>query len=271
MYNEYVKTEILPFVNFEIDDAHLQDCNHARISKYLIGEIYTSTHGYDFKIIKAYKGNSIRQIEFLNTGYRRFVESKDLFTKAIIDPYEPTVCGVGIVGEAYNRNGFSKNILYRRWIGIIRRCYDQQSNTYINSGAKECRMSDEWLYYPRFVADIKKKQNYLDLINDSINWSIDKDILSNNEDCKLYSNETTCIITLSDNVKERNVRNGNPSKYRERKVAQYTKNGDFVHQFDTVKEAIISIKGNSEALSHICNVCSGKAKTAFGFIWRYVD
>lgn len=272
MNNEYVKNYVLPNINFHLEDSHLQEHDEGRkqLSKYLIGEIFTSIRVYDFKIIKAYKGNSYRQIEFLETGYRKIVESKCMNTLCIVDPYEPSVCNVGIIGELYNQPQYSKNTLYTRWVGMIRRCYDEDCKSFKDYGAKGCIVSDDWLYYPKYINDIKKKDHYFDLITDTENWHIDKDILSSSNN-KIYSNETTCIITKSNNIKERNDRNGNPSKYKERKVAQYTMDDNFIQQFDTIKDAAIYIKNDIRYLSHISKVCSGKGKSAFGYKWRYVS
>lgn len=54
-----------------------------------------------------------------------------------------------------NKNhGQSKTCTYRIWMGIITRCYNENHKTYKYYGAKGIRISDEWLYFQKFVNDM---------------------------------------------------------------------------------------------------------------------
>ena len=51
-------------------------------------------------------------------------------------------------------------------------------------------------------------------------------------------------------------------------VCQYSKDGEFVAEFESIKEAA-SFIGNEKYASEISNCCNNKLKTARGYIWRH--
>lgn len=51
-----------------------------------------------------------------------------------------------------------------------------------------------------------------------------------------------------------------------KKVLQYDKNGNFIKEYASYKDAELAM-GNTQR--HICDVANGKRKTAYGFIWRW--
>lgn len=64
-----------------------------------------------------------------------------------------------------------------------------------------------------------------------------------------------------------------PKKYLHKKVYQYDLNGNFIQEFESraaVVDYLIKIgkSKNKKCSSNISAVCNGKAKTAYGFIWR---
>jgi len=52
------------------------------------------------------------------------------------------------------------------------------------------------------------------------------------------------------------------------KVKQFTKNGKFIKEFGSCKDAEQSFGKTS---SNISNCCKGRLKTAYGYIWRYSE
>ncbi len=54
---------------------------------------------------------------------------------------------------------------------------------------------------------------------------------------------------------------------RRKTVLQYDKNGNFLKEWDSVYEAALSL--NKKTGAAITEVCSGKRKSIFGYIWRY--
>lgn len=55
---------------------------------------------------------------------------------------------------------------------------------------------------------------------------------------------------------------------KQRRVCQFTKEGKFIKQFNSCKEAEKTFDKKS---SNISNCCRGKLKTAYGYIWRYSE
>jgi hypothetical protein len=53
-----------------------------------------------------------------------------------------------------------------------------------------------------------------------------------------------------------------------KKVRQYSKEGDFIAEYPSIKDAALAIN-KPNATSDITNCCKGNLKTASGFIWRY--
>lgn len=56
--------------------------------------------------------------------------------------------------------------------------------------------------------------------------------------------------------------------YNRRKINQYSKNGEYLNTFNSVKEAGLYV---NTVPSNINNCLSGNAKTAKGYIWKYAD
>jgi group I intron endonuclease len=54
-------------------------------------------------------------------------------------------------------------------------------------------------------------------------------------------------------------------------ILQFTKNGEFIKEWSSIKEAMLSLGLGKTDPSHICARASGKGrgKTAYGFIWKY--
>ena len=119
--------------------------------------------------------------ELVNTTYNHFVrgEVKSHFT--------PSVYGIGIKGlePIVDENG-EKLDSYNCWRKMLERCYSakyqKKHSTYI-----DCRVCDEWLYYPNFKKWYDK--NYYKIDNKTPN--LDKDILVKGN--KIYSPDT-CIF-----------------------------------------------------------------------------
>lgn len=60
------------------------------------------------------------------------------------------------------------------------------------------------------------------------------------------------------------------SKHWMVKVGQYTKDGELINIFNSIKEANLSL-GKSANDSCITAVCKGRRKSAYGYIWKYEE
>lgn len=85
------------------------------------------------------------------------------------------------------------------------------------------------------------------------------------------------VLTVSKILKERNIENIYTNKEvmqiaKGKVVNQYTLNGEFIKSFPSYTEAARSLgkitSSSKGASTHISNVCKGKRKSAYGFIWK---
>ena len=171
------------------------------------------------------------------------------------------VLNIGINDIEKGRN----HILFNRWYGMLSRCYNENHKSYKNYGGNGCYVDERWLTFSNYIKDIENKENYDKLLKDSKNWHIDKDILFPGN--KVYSNETTKIVSLIENVRERNL-TGKSGGAKGKKVSQYTKDGQFIKTYNNMQQA------NEETGVHysgISQCCLGKSKTAGKFIWKFEE
>ena len=85
---------------------------------------------------------------------------------------------------------------YKIWSGIIRRC--QKSNENFHPSYIGCTVSNEWLYYSKFLDWFNT--HYVE------GWHIDKDLLKKGN--KIYGSETCCFVPQEINNLFRRKRNG---------------------------------------------------------------
>lgn len=105
--------------------------------------------------------------------------------------YEPTVCGVGYLGDNYDKT--TDKPIYARWNNILQRCYNPNSANYNSYGEIGVVVADEWLNFSNF------KKWFLDSYYDIGDEKLvtDKDILIKNN--KVYSSETCLLVPVSFN------------------------------------------------------------------------
>lgn len=219
---------------------------------YSIGKIFENNKGDKFEIIEKLDGRK-RRIKFLNTGYERITTTSAINLKSVRNKARPTICGIGISDLS------STHLLYDRWRNMLRRCYDENHYNYPDYGAKGITVCKKWHTFSNYVKDIEQKENYDKLVQDSKNWQVDKDILIPNN--KIYSNETTLIVHISENSKQAQLH----SK-RNTCVSQYTKQEELIMSYKSIAEASRQTGVNPHTISHCCN---GRQKTAGGYIWKY--
>ena len=54
-----------------------------------------------------------------------------------------------------------------------------------------------------------------------------------------------------------------------RPVLQYDLDGEFIKEWESAYEAAEEVSGLRGAVGNIYNACTGRYKTAYGFIWKY--
>ena len=72
--------------------------------------------------------------------------------------------------------------------------------------------------------------------------------------------------THSENIKHAYKHKLNSSENQYKPVSQYSKTGKFIHTHKSISAAkrILNIKG-----THISDVCNGRMKSAYGYIWKF--
>jgi len=122
---------------------------------------------------------------FLNTGHQRFATAQNIVSGALIDKMNPTICGIGYLGEGEHRakKGKKQTHEYIVWKHMLSRCYDRKTQkrtpAYIG-----CSVVEEWHNFQTFAAWITEKYTE--------GYEIDKDltILGN----KVYGPKTCCMV-----------------------------------------------------------------------------
>lgn len=188
-------------------------------SKYKVGEIRDNKYG-KYKIIKVYKdekNNYKYDIEFIDTNtIRKNISSSSLYLSNIKDCKYPYIHNVACLGGYYSPNQSEiMHKLYSRWERIISRCYNKDDKRYKDYGEVGIHVSNEWLNFKNFYNDMIKKEN-IEKILEGAKWQIDKDMLCKTKNIHpcIYSNDTTMIVSIYDNVSESNKRIKNYEKYK---------------------------------------------------------
>lgn len=160
------------------------------MSKY-IGVKFSTNKSGELMVIGVDKG--LYEVQFLKTGFRKFACLSDIKSGTVKDPNVPTAFGVGFLGVGEHKTSVKgrETPNYKAWKNMLARCYDpntQKSNpTYVG-----CSVCDEWLNFQLFsdwFLRNKPKGNY----------HIDKDTRVKGN--KVYSPDTCCFITASENTK----------------------------------------------------------------------
>ena len=109
----------------------------------------------------------------------------------IVNPYAPTVCGIGIVGNKYSTmtdDGKKHCREYQMWKNMITRCYEEKyrykAPTYF-----DVTVDPIWFYYENFYEWVNQQENYSYL--KGTDYGLDKDILIKGN--RIYSPDR-CIL-----------------------------------------------------------------------------
>lgn len=77
-------------------------------------------------------------------------------------------------------------------------------------------------------------------------------------------------IHIKATVKDSGIKNKKSYK-RNVPVSQFTKDGQFIKNFDGIIDALLEIKGkyDKNMVSNIYRNCSGESKSAYGYVWKF--
>lgn len=223
-----------------------------RLKKYLIGDRFKNTKGYEFEVV-GYTGNSNTRLIRFDSGWEVEVITNTIKTGNIIDYLSPSVRGVGIVGIKNHHN----HPLYNRWVHMLDRCYNPKSKMYKSYGAKGIIVEDYLLNFKNYIDFVSKLDNYNLLLKYPNDYQIDKDINSIGEN-KIYSRKTISIVKRKDNMNEMIKRRGF-------KISVINDKGDIVGVFDSISQCSKSMGiKNWGNIKRVIN----KDKKSHGFYFR---
>ena len=224
------------------------------------GSVFVTVTGKSFKILK-YTNSKNVLIEFVDTGYVKTCQMKEVRTGSIKDASLPSLYGVGIIGSKYKtkvlneNNKYSSVREYSCWSGLIERCY---SKTFLKKRPTYagCYASENFKHYEYFYDWCNNQIGYVSTDNKGLPFHLDKDILVKGNKC--YS-EDTCVFVPHDinvalcnnvtvrgkyplgvhwcNIKKMFIAQVNTGKHKQ----------DYLGMFKTPEEAFYAYKQAKEA------------------------
>ena len=217
-----------------------------------IGTKGKNHQGYEMEVIEYNTYDNIK-VHFL-PPYEGIINSRMGAFKdgGIINPFAPSVCGVGIRGIKYPTvyKEHSRDHLpeYTTWMNMMKRCYNEKEKercpTY-----KDVTSDERWIYYENFYEWLHGQQNYKQLVQQN-DVNLDKDILIKGN--KIYGPDTCVLVPRKINnliLKSKSIRGKYPigvQYYPKNKkfgaVEGSRKNTNFLGLYKTPEEAFVAYK-----------------------------
>jgi hypothetical protein len=167
----------------------VKDSNYGKSRKTgdYYGKVFLSNSCGYCQITLANSTDRMRAV-FLQTNTIVTVTARQVDSGGVVDPYYPSMCGVGYHGESdttVDENGKQlKEYVY--WYGMFARCYGNRNlETY-----EDAIVSEEFHDFSYFQKWFHKQVGRY-----GKDFHLDKDILS--ENCKVYA-EDTCVLVPSE-------------------------------------------------------------------------
>ena len=129
-----------------------------------VGEVFESNSCGSFRVLrrcgKDPSGNALYEVKFIDTGYQRETTKDSAKKGHVRDPYYPSLYGVACTGETKTRKGGSMKPSYKRWLRMIKRCYDESHPRYSGQGGRGISVCDRWRCFKNYEEDIRSLPNY---------------------------------------------------------------------------------------------------------------
>ena len=176
--------------------------------KYGIGKRFATKEGCKLEIIGKLSKDR-RRVRF-EGGYETDVCCSHIRTGKIKNPYHHSVYEIGFVGIGeYGCMVDGKNTPeYSAWNNMLRRCYYDKTQEK-NPTYKNVKVCDEWLNFQIFARWYEI--NYPKINN--ISFDLDKDLLQQNVESKIYSPENCIFLPHKVNTFLTNKQLNNTSGY----------------------------------------------------------
>ena len=204
--------------------------------------VRTTNEGCDYIIIEHIDSKKVK-IKFLDEHcFCKITPTTSLKTGSIKNPYFKKKYNVGYIGDGVYKStekGISTRI-YNCWDFMIERCYNEKRNVK-NKNYTNVVVCEEWHNFQNYAEWYEK--SYIE------GFELDKDLLQQDVENKIYSPETCIFIDCTVNLflaSGKGIRNKNPndvykiknsSKYTCRCSNPFTRKIEFIGNFDCPEEA----------------------------------
>lgn len=178
------------------------------IEKYGVGTKYMTNEGCWVEVIEKLDRFK-RKVKFEN-GYEIISRCADIFKGKIKNPYHLSVYGVGCfgIGEYRAKIDGKQTPEYSTWTNMLKRCYDKKYQEKFPT-YKNVAVCNEWLNFQNFAKWYEN--NYPKVYG--VKFHIDKDLLQQDTENKIYSPETCVFIPYNVNAFLTNKHLNNTSGY----------------------------------------------------------
>lgn len=158
----------------------------------LVGRVMLSNNYGYFKVLS--QRGSYSEIQFIETGFTKTVETRSARSGEVKDPLLPFVNGVGFIGVGDFRSTIKGKATreYSRWKLMMDRCYSDNYQSR-NKSYIGCEVCDYWHNFQNFAKWFVDNHP-----SDGLDYHLDKDLKSGGKG-KLYSPSTCVFITRDEN------------------------------------------------------------------------
>lgn len=179
-----------------------------------------------------------------------------------------TVLGIGFKGNTKAKiNGKNKRS-YDQWHNMLKRCYYKNCDDYKNYGEQGVTVCEDWLCFEQFEKDIPYIDGYDENLYNKGLLQLDKDKKQKDKPTneKVYSKDTCCFITASENCKD---------GYRRSREAQKSRMTSFIAITPEGEEMLIKglrkfVKDYNLTYSVVQGCLEGKFKQHKGWTFKKI-
>lgn len=207
---------------------------------YSVGDI-VETGRYGEVVVISTNGWRDITIQFQRTGTTRKTNSSDLRKGLVKDTMQPTLFGVGYLGENW-QEGKAKTTSHKLWRAMLHRVYGDNNNNKSYTNVSVC---DKFLNFSEFEKWVLSCEYY------QKDWELDKDLLSGVN--KIYSESTCCFIPREINLaiikKQKGKYLNGVRSSLDKYYASYRRGGakEYLGTYNTEQEAFQAYKEAKEA------------------------